>query len=304
MRSRVTGSSGASGRGVRVQRIHSASAAAQHLAGTDGLREEELVPEPPVHREESGVGRPEDGRAALARAHVRDGQAQGPVGGGAGRDVALHVVGDEAVHDQPRPEVEAPLEHLQGLHRPVGREGEVGRGHAPPLRQPRGVGVLVLDAVTPGERVTDGEQKDLGRRPLTAAADPRAPVAGEHVVFEPGARMAPHARRVGHGHEPDLRVRLDREVAVQDEVEVAIDAGAPIGVAGQESEAGEGGDGRGGGDRAAAVGRGTLRRGAAARAGCRPSPRPPRSRRTCRSRCAPRTRAGRCRARSRSTRRG
>ncbi|HET6896719.1 MAG TPA: hypothetical protein VFK70_00145, partial [Vicinamibacteria bacterium] len=57
--------------------------------------------------------------------------------------------------------------------------------------------------------------------------------------------MAAEAGRVAHGHEADLVVGFDREIPLQDEVEVAERAGAGVGVAGEEGGAGENGEGRG-----------------------------------------------------------
>jgi hypothetical protein len=65
------------------------------------------------------------------------------------------------------------------------------------------------------------------------------------VIGEAGARVAAQAGRVAHGHEADLGVGLDREVAFENEVEVAEGAGARVGVPGEEKRAGEHGDARG-----------------------------------------------------------
>jgi hypothetical protein len=92
--------------------------------------------------------------------------------------------------------------------------------------------------VAPGERVSDGEERDLGRRALTARADAGAAVAGEDVIGEAGAGVAAQAGRVAHGHEADLVVGLDREIPFQDEVEVPERPGARVGVAGEEGGAG------------------------------------------------------------------
>ena len=155
------------------------------------------------------------------------------------------MVRDEPVDDDARAQVEAALQHLQRLHGAVGGEGEVGGGHAPAPGQARGVGVLVLHAVAPGERVADGEERDLGRSALAPPAHPGAAVAGEDVIGQAGAWMAPQAGRVGHGHEADLRVGLDREVAFEDEVEIAERARARAGVAGEEEDADGQREGRG-----------------------------------------------------------
>jgi hypothetical protein len=65
------------------------------------------------------------------------------------------------------------------------------------------------------------------------------------VIGETGARMPPQAGPVAHGHEADLGVGLDREVAFEHEVEITERARARVGIPGEEKDADGQREGRG-----------------------------------------------------------
>src|SRR5918994_1932352 len=112
---------------------------------------------------------------------MRHVEAELEVGRRARPDVALEVMGDDAIDHQPRPEIEIALEDLQRLGRAVARQREVLDTGTELASQPGGVGVLVCQRIGPGKGVAERHDVVARGSLLPRPVDPGAAIVGVNV---------------------------------------------------------------------------------------------------------------------------
>jgi hypothetical protein len=91
------------------------------------------------------------------------------------------VIVNEAVDDELWPKVHVPAQHLQRLNRPEAAKGEVLDRDAKSVRQDLGIGLLVLEQVTPGKGAPERHDGDVLAAWRARRADAATAIVRENV---------------------------------------------------------------------------------------------------------------------------